>query len=258
MGIRSSEITAWLTRRLASSGSSGFAVGLSGGLDSAVVVRLCQIAAPDRVAAVVMPCGGDTADEPDALLVARHFGLTVKRVDLTPAFDRMVADLAAAIPDATPRPAAALPDRTRLARANLKARLRMAALYAVANSLGYLVAGTSNRSERVIGYFTKYGDGASDLLPIGGLLKGEVRTLARELDVPAAIIDKVPTAGLWPGQTDEGEMGFTYADLERYVLSGPGTVAPALAMRIERLMRASDHKRALPPTPDDDDEEPDA
>ena len=128
----------------------------------------------------------------------------------------------------------------------------MSTLYFVANSLNYLVAGTGNRSELMIGYFTKYGDGGVDLLPIGGLLKSEVRTLARELDVPAAIIDKPPTAGLWAGQTDEEEMGFTYADLERYVIDGPDAVAPALAMRIERLVRASDHKRALAPMPEDD------
>ena len=138
--------------------------------------------------------------------------------------------------------------------ANVKPRMRMATLYFLANSLNYLVAGTGNRSELAIGYFTKYGDGGVDLLPVGHLLKSEVRALARELGVPASIIEKPPSAGLWPGQTDEVEMGFTYADLENYLTGGPETVAPALAMRIERLVRASEHKRTTPPTPDDGDQ----
>ena len=125
----------------------------------------------------------------------------------------------------------------------------MTALYFVANSLNYLVAGSGNRCELTIGYFTKYGDGAADLFPIGDLLKSEVRDLARDLGVPAALIDKTPSAGLWLGQTDEAEMGFSYAQLERYLVSGPEAVAPALALRIERLVRQTAHKRCLPPTP---------
>jgi NAD+ synthase len=101
-----------------------------------------------------------------------------------------------------------------------------------------------------IGYFTKYGDGGVDLLPLGNLLKSEVRAAARELGVPSSIIEKAPSAGLWLGQTDEGEMGFTYADLENYLTSGPETVSPALGMRIERLIRASEHKRTLAPMPE--------
>jgi NAD+ synthase len=128
----------------------------------------------------------------------------------------------------------------------------MTTLYFLANSLDYLVAGTGNRSELAIGYFTKHGDGGADLLPIGGLLKSEVRALARELDVPTAIVERTPSAGLWLGQTDEEEMGFSYADLERYLEEGPQGVSPALAMKIERLIRASEHKRALPPIPSDD------
>jgi NAD+ synthase len=136
--------------------------------------------------------------------------------------------------------------------ANLKARLRMSTLYFVANSLQYLVAGTGNRSELMVGYFTKHGDGGCDLLPIGMLVKREVTNLARELEIPEAIIEKPPSAGLWAGQTDEQEMGFTYSDLERYEMEGPDAVSPALAMRIERLIRASEHKRSLPPVPDSD------
>ena len=113
----------------------------------------------------------------------------------------------------------------------------MTTLYFLANSLDYLVAGTGNRSELAIGYFTKHGDGGCDLLPIGHLLKSEVRALARELNVPSAIIERTPSAGLWLGQSDEEEMGFTYAELERYLDEGPQGVSPALAMKIERLIR---------------------
>jgi NAD+ synthase len=126
----------------------------------------------------------------------------------------------------------------------------MTTMYFIANSINYLVAGTGNRSELAIGYFTKYGDGGADLLPIGRLLKRQVREMAKELGVPAAIINRPPSAGLWVGQLDEEEMGFTYAELERYVEEGPQTVSPALAMRIERLTRLSDHKRAMPPIPE--------
>jgi len=136
----------------------------------------------------------------------------------------------------------------RLALANVKPRLRMATLYFVANRLNYIVAGTGNRSEIAIGYYTKYGDGGVDVLPLGSFVKSEVRALARDLGVPAPVIDKAPSAGLWLGQTDEGEMGFTYAELEDYLHKGPASVAPAVAMKIERLTRVSEHKRHLPPT----------
>jgi NAD+ synthase len=233
-------------------GAQGVVVGLSGGIDSAVVVRLCQMATPDHVAGLMMPCHSDPQDEEDARLVAEHFGIPTMRLDLAPTFDRLLGDLVgsvAALPDA--RAAAGTDDAgRRMAIANIKPRLRMTSVYFVANALNYLVAGTGNRSELTIGYFTKHGDGGVDMLPIGRLFKSEVRELARELGVPDTIIDKPPSAGLWAGQTDEGEMGFSYADLENYLTNGPSTVAPAIGMRIERLERASDHKRALPPMPD--------
>jgi len=103
-----------------------------------------------------------------------------------------------------------------------------------------------------VGYFTKYGDGGVDILPLANLVKSEVRELARELNVPQAIVDRPPSAGLWLGQVDEEEMGFTYADLERYLEDGAQGVSPALAMKIERLVRISEHKRQLPPLPESD------
>ena len=244
-----------MRRQLASTGARGFVVGLSGGLDSAVVARLAQLAAPGHVVAVILPAHSDPADQRDAELVAKHFSMTTVRVDLSQAYDTTIAAAQAALqalPGQTRGAKPADPIRVRLPLANVKPRLRMTTLYFLANSLDYLVAGTGNRSELSIGYFTKHGDGGSDLLPLGQLVKSEVRALARELNVPSPIIERTPSAGLWIGQSDEEEMGFSYAELERYLEDGPQGVSPALAMKIERLIRSSDHKRALPPTPSDD------
>jgi NAD+ synthase len=250
MSTRTDPIVDWLRHRLTRSGARGYVFGLSGGIDSAVVARLCQTAAPANVVGVIMPCHGEREDEADARLVAEHFGIPTVRVDLAPAFDVLTEDLHDALQH-VPKEQLAGEIPARLPIANVKPRLRMTTLYFLANSLEYLVAGTSNRSELSIGYFTKYGDGGADVLPIGELLKSEVRDAARELGVPEALIARVPSAGLWAGQTDEEEMGFTYADLEKYLTKGPETVAPALAMRVERLARQSEHKRTLPPTPGD-------
>ncbi len=251
MSARVDAIVEWLRQRLAQSGARGFVVGLSGGVDSAVVARLCQMAAPDSVFGVLMPCHSDRQDDEDARLVASHFKIPTVRIDLSPAYDVLIEDLAAAIPNELAAPVPPPSDvRARVPSANVKPRLRMTALYFLANSLDYLVAGTGNHSEIAVGYFTKYGDGGADVLPIGHLLKNRVRAVARELDVPQAIVDKTPSAGLWAGQTDEQELGFSYADLEKHLTRGPDGVAPALAMRIERMIRRTEHKRALPPIPE--------
>ena len=131
-----------------------------------------------------------------------------------------------------------------MAEANVKPRLRTAVLHS-ARALGYLVAGTTNRSELAVGYFTKFADNGVDLLPIGDLVKAEVRALARELGVPPRIVEKAPSAGLWEGQTDEEELGVTYADLDRFLLAGEAS--PEVKERVERMMRQSEHKRRLPP-----------
>lgn len=246
-------VARWMRQQLAPTGARGFVVGLSGGLDSAVVARLAQLAAPGAALGVIMPCHSDPQDEQDAALVAAHLSLPTVRADLSAGYDALVAEAQAAL-QAVPQEMrdARPPDRSRgrVPLANIKPRLRMHTLYFIANSVNYLVAGTGNRSEIAVGYFTKYGDGGVDLLPIGHLVKAQVRRLARDLNIPEAIIDRTPSAGLWLGQTDEEEMGFSYAELELYLTDGPQGVSPALAMRIERLMRGSDHKRQLPPIPE--------
>jgi NAD+ synthase len=257
MARRAKDIAVWMREQATVAGARGFVVGLSGGVDSAVVARLCQMATPGRVVGLIMPCHSDPRDEQDAELLAERGALPAVRIDLAPAYDLLAADLKTLflqIPkEQAPEQGAEAADiRDRVPFANLKPRLRMSTLYFVANSLNYLVAGTGNRSELTIGYFTKYGDGGVDVLPIGHLTKSEVLAMAAELEVPESIIDKPPSAGLWAGQTDEEEMGFSYADLERYLTKGPAGVAPALAMRVERLVRAAEHKRAVPPVPDDE------
>src|SRR5690348_2661347 len=180
-------IAGWMRRQLTAAGARGSVVGLSGGIDSAVVARLAQLAAPGHVLAAILPSHSDPQDEADAVLVAKTFSLPVVRVDLTPIYE----SFAAAAQDALKRlpldmrPAApADPLRGRVPLANMKPRLRMTTLYYFANTLNYLVAGTGNRSELAIGYFTKYGDGGCDLLPIGRLVKREVRAMAADLKVP--------------------------------------------------------------------------
>jgi NAD+ synthase len=252
MANRNESIVEWLRRRLAHSGARGFVFGLSGGIDSALVARLCQLATPGNVVGVLMPCHSDPRDEADAKLVADHFAIPTLRIDLASTFDHFTGALQQALKALPAEQLAGGPTddiKARVPMANVKPRLRMTTLYFVANTLNYMVAGTGNRSELSIGYFTKYGDGGVDLLPIGNLLKSEVREAARALGVPEPVIEKAPSAGLWLGQTDEAEMGFTYAELENYLTKGPETVSPALAMRIERLMRGSEHKRSLAPAP---------
>jgi NAD+ synthase len=238
----------WLRQQVQAAGSRGIVVGLSGGVDSAVVARVAQLAMPDNVMTVIMPAHSDPRDARDAKLVADAFTLPTMMVDLSAPYDALLGAVQQTLGGAVRGLASADDPTTRLALANVKPRPRMAALYFVANQLNYLVAGTGNRSEIAIGYYTKYGDGGVDLLPLGMLVKSDVRALARELGVPAGIIDKAPSAGLWLGQTDEGEMGFTYAELEDYLRKGPASVTPAVAMKIERLARVSEHKRHLPPT----------
>jgi NAD+ synthase len=243
-----------MRQRVHAAGASGLVVGLSGGVDSAVVARLSQLAMPGAVVGAIMPCHSDPRDEEDARVVAGHFALPTTRIDLTASYDAVVAALQPAMsnPDYLRATPPLDPLRGRVPLGNIKPRLRMTTLYFLANTLNYLVAGTGNRSELAIGYFTKWGDGGVDLLPLGRLVKRQVRAMAEELGVPKAIIERPPSAGLWLGQRDEEEMGFTYAELERYLGDGPQSVAPALAMKIERLVRSSDHKRELPPAPDFD------
>jgi len=228
-------LTAWIHDQVSASGGAGAVFGLSGGIDSAVVAALARRAFPHHTLGVLMPCHSASRDAEDAMLVAHHFGVPTSTVDLAGVYDLLLAQLASCCSDM---------GMSRMTDANLKPRLRMTTLYAFANQLDYRVLGTGNRAELTVGYFTKFGDGGCDLLPLGSLVKGEVRELARELGVPAAVIDKPPSAGLWADQTDEGEMGLTYEELDAYVLTG--AASPAVKAKVDAMNAASEHKRALP------------
>ena len=224
----------WLREKLRAAGEKGGIVGLSGGIDSAVVAAILKRVCGDRMMTVIMPCHSHPEDRLHAELVARHFELPLIVVDLTAAYDTLLAAF----------PAAGI-EGAKLAAANLKPRLRMSTLYYLAQERNLLVCGTGNRVELTVGYFTKYGDSGVDLLPLGDLLKGEVRQLASLLGVPAPVIDKPPSAGLWQGQTDEGEMGVTYDELDRYLARGEGH--EKVRDFVERSRTRSEHKRNMPP-----------
>ena len=182
----------WLREQVHAAGARGIVVGLSGGVDSAVVARVAQMAVPDGLMTVIMPAHSNPQDAEDARLVAGAFNLPVMTVDLSRPVDAMLLQIQQALGTWPPGGAPGDDKVSRLALANLKPRLRMATLYYVANRLNYLVAGTGNRSEIAIGYYTKYGDGGVDLLPLGALVKSEVRQLAHDLGVPGKIIKKAP------------------------------------------------------------------
>lgn len=226
-------ISEWIRQKVKEAGAEGVVVGISGGVDSSVVASLAKKAVGEKVLGVIMPCHSEPLDEKYAWLVAEKLKIKAERVVLDSLYDRF-SEL--------------LPSGKRLALANLKARLRMATLYYFANNLNYLVVGTGNKSEISVGYFTKYGDGGCDILPLGDLLKTEVRKLARVLELPEEIIDRVPSAGLWGGQTDEEEMGLRYEDLDEIISAieaDKRSLTPKeVVARVKRLIEASQHKRS--------------
>lgn len=233
----------WLREKVAEAGANGLVVGISGGIDSAVVAFLIKRALPHHSLGVILPCGSSEEDIEDGKEVAGTCGIDTLNLDITPAHrllvDRVLTDLE--------KKRGIEEGYRRTAVANLKARLRMSTLYTIANSLNYLVVGTDNAAETVTGYFTKYGDGGVDILPISNLTKRAVREWGRVLGVPEKIIDRTPTAGLWEGQTDEGEMGTTYDAVDDYIEGK--TVSAKDHEIIGRLYARSEHKRKLPPSP---------
>lgn len=235
---QASKLVAWIKEKVTTAGCRGVVLGMSGGLDSSVLAVICQRAFPQNTLGVIMPCHSAPEDKVHALAVASRFAITTAEVALDGIYDTILQTLPDYEAEAT---------RVQRARANLKARLRMIALYYIANQLQYIVAGSGNRSEITVGYFTKYGDAGVDILPLGNLVKGEVAELARYLEIPREIIEKPPSAGLWEGQTDEAEMGVSYEFLDRYILTG--NAPQELKKQIETMKAAADHKRAMPPVP---------
>lgn len=230
------KIINWIKKQLRQAKARGIVLGLSGGVDSSVVAALAKAAVgKDRLLALVLPCHSQEQDVKDARIVAKRLGIDIKTINLSIIYDSLIK---------------ILPKAKRIAVANLKPRLRMLVLYYFANKLNYLVCGTGNKSEIMVGYFTKHGDGATDILPLGDLLKTQIKQLAEELDIPEHIINKPPTAGLWVGQTDEGEMGITYPELDdilkRMEDKKRQIGAPEKVKRIKQMIRRSAHKRQGP------------
>lgn len=241
------DISGWLRERLDEGGAERFVLGLSGGIDSAVVCGLCvQAAGADRVLGVIMPSSSNPDDAASAHKVAEALGVNTITVDLSSVAETFYAAMpsGAVLPTVS---AGTAEQRQQLATANVRPRLRMTTLYYIANLTRAIVVGTGNKSEAMIGYFTKYGDGGVDLFPIIDLYKHEVRAVAREIGVPESVITRPPSAGLWEGQTDEDEIGMTYDELDR-ILAAIDTgdtagIDEAKLERVNELVTSTHHKR---------------
>ena len=224
---------AYIRKKLAEAHADGVIFGNSGGKDSALAGILCK-AACDNTVGVIMPCSSKRnygEDAEDGRALAGQFGIETRVVDLTPVREAELKALEGA---------AVLND---MALTNIAPRLRMTTLYAIGAAENRLVAGTGNRSETYMGYFTKWGDGASDFNPIADLCATEVFAFLRFLNAPASIVEKAPSAGLFEGQTDEAEMGVTYAAIDNYLLHGE--VNEHDRAIIDRYHSRSEHKRRL-------------
>lgn len=230
------ERVAFIRSLLQKSGARGIVFGNSGGKDCALVGILCKKACENTLS-VMMPCGSTVnfgKDLEDARALCEAFSIENRMVDLSAAKAEMIASLEKAA------------ELNSQALTNIAPRLRMTTLYAIGAAEGRLVAGTGNRSERFMGYFTKWGDGGHDFNPISDLTVGEVYEFLRHLGAPASIIEKAPSAGLFEGQTDEKEMGVTYEAIDRFVLTGKANDQDRPI--IERYHAASRHKLSPIPT----------
>lgn len=233
---RPEKISNWIKQKVEEAGAKGCILGLSGGIDSAVVALLCKKAFPNDTLACILPCHSLDVDLEHARKFAKKIDLKIKEIDLSIPFENLFSVFEG-------KPYNGQKD---LSAANIKPRLRMTTLYYFASQLNYLVIGTGNRSELEMGYFTKYGDGGVDLLPLGNLLKKDVRALAQELGVTKEIIEKTPSAGLWAGQTDEQEMGITYDELDQILSGNKEGIAKEKIELVKKRQLASRHKRSLP------------
>jgi len=234
-------VVKWLREQVEVSKTNGILVGLSGGIDSSVVACLIKKAFPDNSIGVILPCKSNDKDKADGEAVAKACDIDYIEVELSEVHEKLFSSVKSAL--------GSRGENRRLTDANLRARLRMSTLYTVGNDMGYLVAGTDNAAELLTGYFTKYGDGGVDILPIARLTKRDVFEWAKHLGVPKSVIDRQPSAGLWEGQTDESEMGVTYNAIDDYLEGKP--VSEEDKKVIERMNRVTEHKRIMPPMPSD-------
>ena len=231
------EIESFLKDYLEESRTEGYVLSLSGGVDSSLVAALTKEAVgKEKLMCIMIPIDSHPSDLKDAIQLAKAFDLNYLIIDGSESFHKTVEEFE--------HNGVALSTGS---LANLKVRIRMTILYAYAQTHNYLVLGTDNWDEHYTGYFTKYGDGAADVMPIVHLLKREVVEAAKLLRVPDNLAERVPTAGLFPGQTDESEMGILYKDLDNYLLGNK--INEESQKRIEHLHRISEHKRNPIPSP---------
>lgn len=224
-------IVKWLKEELAETHATGYVVGLSGGLDSAVCAALLK-RATDNCLGLILPIESGIENLDDAAGVATAINLKTQYIDLTSVYSSLVKFL---------------PGDNKIALGNVKARLRMVILYYFANANNYLVCGTGNKTELTLGYFTKYGDGACDILPLGDLYKFEVKEVAKLLGISEKIIKKIPSAGLWQGQTDEGEIGFSYDEMDKTLTEiKKCRIESDCAKKLKSMIEQSEHKRKPP------------
>jgi len=237
-----------------SANATGAVVALSGGVDSSVVAALAHDVVNTK--ALILPEAGVTSpqDVRDATLIAESFGLPFTVIEIVDLFECFKEEARSMLPEREN-------GRISIAEANLKPRIRMTLSYVASNSDSRLVLGTGNKTELLMGYFTKYGDGGADILPLGGLYKTQVFQLARYVELPERIISKAPSAGLWPGQTDEGELGISYALLDQILLElidkdrTVEEIAQTMGLEPKRVQAVSEqvsstqHKRQMPRIP---------
>ena len=229
------EIEEFLKKYLEDSHCKAYVLGLSGGVDSSLVAAIARKAVgKDKLFCYALDIDSNPADVEDAKKVAEELDLNLEVINLSKTYHSYLEDLKG-------------DEFIRLTKSNLKVRMRMVALFAFAQEKSGLVLGTDNMDERYVGYFTKYGDGAADVLPIVHLTKQEVREAAKLYGLSSLLANRVPSAGLFEGQTDENEMGVKYADLDSYLLGGK--VEKSVEERIEYLHKISEHKRIPIPIP---------
>ncbi|AJI46917.1 NAD(+) synthase [Francisella philomiragia] len=235
----SKKLIEWLKKICINYPAEGFVIGISGGIDSAVAASLAVKTGLPTTALILPSKNNQDQDMKDGLELIKNLDIEHHIVPIQPAYDTFI--------ESTLNFTNSQNDRQHVIKGNAQARLRMMYLYAYAQQNNRIVIGTDNACEWYMGYFTKFGDGAADILPLVNLKKSQVFEMGKYLKVPQNIIDKAPSAGLWQGQTDEDEMGVTYQEIDNF-LDGKEVSAKALE-RINFWHNRSHHKRSMAFTP---------